>query len=237
MLAKIDAAKGYVYSWAGEWSNYFGLKNQNEQLAKRVNELENEVANYKAMRLIDTTIVYDNQGVQLYTFIPAEVVKNSTNTQNNSFIINVGSNHGIKPDMGVISQEGVVGVVRRVSGNFSTVMSVLNTESRISAKLKNTEFFGPLVWNGESVQRASLIEIPQHAPVNKGDTIVSSGYSTIFPEGIIIGTVEDFKVSKGTFHEIDVKLNPDFSSLRYVSVINMPQRNEIKELEQNNSKQ
>lgn len=231
MLAAIDGAKGYVYSLTSEWTGYFGLKKENEQLSAEITQLRNELDYYKSQQFIDTTIVADSLGNRLYTYIPAEVIQNTTNKQHNNFIINIGAEQGVEPDMAVISEQGVVGVVQRTSDNFATVMSVLNTDFRVSAKLKRTGHFGPLMWDGVNTREAVLIEVPQHASVEVGDTIVTSGYSTIFPEGIMIGVVKDFEVKRGNFYEINVELSVDFGRLRYVNVVNSTHRSEIRELE------
>ena len=133
--------------------------------------------------------------------------------------------------MGIISEGGVAGIVENVSGNLARVMSVLNTDFTTSAKLKKTDHFGPLVWDGISTREALLKDILQHVDVNIGDTVVTSGHSAIFPQGIMIGTVKSFEVKRGNSYEIRVALSTDFGRLRFVNAIISKQRDEIKELE------
>lgn len=232
MMANIGVVKSYIYSWTSQWTGYFGLRKENEQLAVENTRLRNQLAHYQSIRSIDTVAVHDTLNKQLYTYISAEVISNSINRQTNYFIINVGSNAGVKTEMAVISDSGVAGIVRHVSANFATVMSVLNTDCKVYAKLKRTGHFGPLTWDGKNIREGVLVEVPQHASVQIGDTIVTSGYSIIFPEGINIGTVKSFEVKKGNFYEIKVQLSVDFANLHYVNVINSIQRDEVKKLEE-----
>jgi rod shape-determining protein MreC len=167
-----------------------------------------------------TSTVRDTLYRQQYTFLEAEVVNNSTNKQNNYITINKGRKQGIKEEMGVISPLGVVGVVKSVSANFSTVISVLNqNQNQISVKFQKNDYFGNLVWEGKNHRYATMKEILHHVPVAVGDTIVTSGLSAIFPKGIMVGTVEDFEVKGGNFYEIKVKLANDFKQLTVVYVI------------------
>jgi len=155
-----------------------------------------------------------------YTYIPAQVISNSVNKQYNFVTIDRGSNHGIKPEMAVISPRGVVGVVYSVSANYATVISLLNRDFMLSVKIRKNNYFGPLAWEGINPEIASLTEIPYHVNVQKGDTIVTSGYSTIFPEGLLVGVVSDFQIEKSNFYRINVELSEKFRQLTYVYVIN-----------------
>jgi rod shape-determining protein MreC len=232
MMSKIDAVKGFTYSITSKWAGYFGLKKENEALAKENSALLNKISMYESVIFSDPTAIRDtlsHPGRCNYIF--AEVINNSTNRQHNTFIINAGSKQRVEPEIGVISEEGVVGVVHRVSSNYSTVMSLLNIDFKLSAKLKRTGYFGPLTWDGKNIREAIMIEVPQHAEVLKGDTIVTSGYSAIFPEGIMVGTVKSAEVKKGNFYEIKVLLSADLSRMHYVNVVDLPQRDEIKEHE------
>ena len=122
--------------------------------------------------------------------------------------------------MAVISTNGIVGIVKNVSNNFSTVISILNTSLRVSAKIKKNDYFGSLSWNGINYTKAQLDEIPFHVKISVGDTIITSGYSAIFPEGNLIGTISDFDVKQGgNFYSIPVNLSTDFKNLSYVYII------------------
>ncbi|NNE30655.1 MAG: rod shape-determining protein MreC [Saprospiraceae bacterium] len=158
---------------------------------------------------------------QHYTFIAAEVINNSVHEFNNYITINKGSRHGIKPRMGVISNEGPVGVVVSVSDYYSTIMSVLHKENRIAASIKRTNAFGSLRWQGANPRIADLDEIPKHTSVQIGDTVQTNGYSAKFPGGLEIGYVEEVDLKPGSnFYEIEISLRGNLSTLKYVYVVN-----------------
>ena len=136
------------------------------------------------------------------------------------------------PDQGIIAAGGIVGVVIDVSESYAVGLSVLNRRWSISAKLKNTGYFGSLYWGGSNYREASLMEIPFHVNVEQGDSVVTSGYSSVFPEGIMIGTIQSFDKAEGeNYYNIQVKLSTDFKSLSHVEVIRNLNRKEIEELE------
>ena len=158
---------------------------------------------------------------QQYTFIAAEVISNSTSEFNNYLTINKGKRHGIKPRMGVLSNDGVVGTVVAVGEYYSMIMSILHKESRVAASIKRTNAFGSMVWQGSNPTKAQLNDIPKHTSVEKGDTIQTSGYSARFPAGIQIGFVDDFSLRSGSnFYTIDLSLSGDMSTLKYVYIVN-----------------
>jgi len=168
---------------------------------------------------------------QHYTYTSAEVVNNSVNRQKNFFTINKGKMQGMSVDMAVISGDCVAGVVVGCSNNYSVAMSLLNLDFRLSARLKSNGYFGSLSWDGKDYRHAILSEIPQHVTFGIGDTIETTSYSAVFPEGIVIGTVSDFEKSGGDFYTIKVKLANDFRKLRFVSVVGNLMREEQLELE------
>lgn len=166
-----------------------------------------------------------------FSYIPARVINSSTNKQFNYITLDKGRHHGIEPEMAVISPRGVVGVVYAVSGNFSTVIPMINRDFRLSAKIKRNGYFGSLSWSGSGHSTAILEEIPYHVDLHPGDTIVTSGYSAIFPEGITVGTVRDFEVVEGNFYTITVNIAVDYKKLSHVYVIRNLLRQEQLELE------
>ena len=177
-------------------------------------------------------IARDSTQKAVYRFTTARVINNSVNQQHNFITINKGRHDGIKPDMGVISNGQVVGLVTNVSENFSTVISLLNSKWKISAKIKRNDYFGSLSWDGKDYRRVQLNEMPYHVPVQNGDTVVTTGYSSSFPEGLIIGTISDFSIGSGSnFYKIEVMLAADFKNLVIVGLIENKQLNEIKHLE------
>ncbi|MCX6333365.1 MAG: rod shape-determining protein MreC [Bacteroidia bacterium] len=168
---------------------------------------------------------------QLYTYSPAEVINNSINRQKNFFTINKGRLQGMSIDMAVASGDCVAGVIVGCSGNYSVVMSLLNLDFRLSARLKSNGYFGSLSWDGSDYRHAILSEIPQHVTFGIGDTIETTGFSAVFPEGILIGTVSGFEKTGGDFYRIKVALATDFKKLHFVNVIGNLRKEEQLELE------
>jgi rod shape-determining protein MreC len=179
-------------------------------------------------------IVFDSINVR-YRFIPAEVIDNSVNRQNNYITINKGKKDGIKPEMGLVGPNGIVGIITNVSEHYATGQTVLNRRWRVSAKIKNSNYFGSLVWDGLDYRFARLNEIPFHVELAIGDTIITSGYSSVFPAGIMIGQIENFDIGSGdNFYEIGVRLSTNFKTLTYVEVVQDKDASEIKNLKRNN---
>jgi len=177
-------------------------------------------------------IAKDSSLRAVYHFTTARVINNSINQQHNFITLNKGRHDGVKPDMGVIANGQVVGLVTNVSENFSTVISLLNSRWKISAKIKRNDYFGSLSWDGKDYRRVQLNEIPYHVPVQNGDTVVTTGYSSSFPEGLTIGTISDFSIGTGSnFYKIEVMLAADFKNLVIVGLVENKQLNEIKQLE------
>lgn len=175
-----------------------------------------------------------NDTVRRYFYTQARVIKNSINKQYNYFTIDKGENDGIKPDMAVISYNGVAGIVHSTSEHYSTVISILNTKIGISAKIRKNEYFGSVIWNAKDYKKVILREIPNHVKLVIGDTVVTSGYSSIFPEGVPIGEISGFSgTSGGNFFEIEVKLLTNFKSLTYVYIVGNLLKEEQLNLEEN----
>ncbi len=198
---------------------YFGLQNVNDMLVKENLRLLKENERLKT-RINPDEHLYVNSSLSVdYTYIPAKIIANSTNKMHNFIILNKGSSHGVKKDMGVISSVGVVGVVSAVSERYSYVISFLNINQSVSAKISTSGAFGPMVWEGRRSDYALLKEIPFHIDFMVGDTVVTSGFSTLFPPDIPLGTVRRSSVTKGSYHEIQVKLFQNFNSLHYVNIV------------------
>jgi len=223
---------GYVNSKIFSFRQYMDLHEANRALLEENKRLRNShLSSYKLKIPAAAGVEFDSAWDQQYNFISARVIANSVNKQNNFISIDKGYVHGVKPDMGVISGNGVAGIVAGVSDNFSTVISVLNIDLRISSRLKNTGYFGSLHWNGKEPETAILQDIPHHVTLNPGDSVITSGFSAIFPEGIMIGTVTGFDFEGGNFHNITVNLATDFRKLNYIYVIEDRFREELLELE------
>jgi rod shape-determining protein MreC len=145
-------------------------------------------------------------------------------------MLNSGSEQGVKPEMGVITEQGVIGMVTAVTRHHSLVTSILNTEWKFNVRLKSAGDFGPMQWDGLNYKKSILSDIPQHSNVMKGDTVVTSGYSRMFPQGIPIGVVDTAVIKRGNFYEITVNLFIDLKKERYVNIVNSIYRNELDSL-------
>ena len=223
---------GGLYDKAWSLKQFFSLRQQNITLLEQNAKLKTRIKNDTISSSSDSLLLLTIDTTSQYIYIPAIVVNNSVNKRMNYLTINKGSKHGIKKEMGVIDQRGVTGVIHNVSANYSTIRSILHTESMISAGLKNTAYYGSLVWQGKYPTVVRLKDIPKHANIQIGDSIVTTAYSSIFPEGIPIGTVQSvIEKDELSFKELDVKLINDLSNSVYVYAIENKLKEEKIELE------
>lgn len=219
---------GGIYESVSNIEHYFDLKAENKKLLEENNRLKSLLYNE------DQTLRIDTLTLPNYKLIPALVSKNSYATQNNYLTLNKGENDGVFEDQGVITSQGVVGIIANTSSGYSRVISILNTNSQINAKLKNSNHFGTLKWDGKSPFIAQLTDIQGLAKIAIGDTITTSGNSTTFPKGILIGTVKSFELSQTEdTYTIDVQLANDMTNLGHVHIIENLDINELKSLESN----
>ncbi len=227
----MNVVSGSMYSQMSKWHEYLILKRINQSLLEENTRLHN--ISSEAYDNIDTTRRTNVNLVtrQRYIYSSAKVINNSTNKQYNYLTINRGRNQGVAADMAVIGPDGIVGTVYGVSDNFATVIPVINTNFRISTKFKKNDYYGALTWDGYSYRYATLHEIALHVPVTIGDTLVVSGFSDSFPEGILVGFVDKVEAKDGNFYTIDVRLATDFRSLHYVTVIEDLLKSEKEDLE------
>lgn len=220
---------GGIYNSVNNIQSFFNLREQNQLLQEENNYLKSILYNadgYLQSTFIDSTRFYGN-----YKFTPARIIKNSYAATNNVLLLDKGKKDSIKQDFGVITSKGILGIIDNTSNKYATVLSILNTNIKISAQLKNTNHFGSLVWDTKSPNMVQLTEIQKIAPLKKGDTIITSGRSIIFPKGIQIGTIESFKLDDAeNFYTINVKLFNDMTDIEYVYVIENINREEINEL-------
>jgi rod shape-determining protein MreC len=222
----------FFYSQVNHVSKFFHLTTENATLVTENARLRNELANRPPATSLDSMSSLTNSQYT-YDFIPAYVVNNSVNRQNNYLTIKVGSAQGVRPDMGVVGPQGIVGVVKNVSPNFSTVIPVLNSRFRGSVKLTSQEYFGTLTWPGHNYREALVSEIPSHVYVYVGDTIVTSGLSTIFPAGEMVGFITRVdRNPAGSFYELTVLLSQDFKKLTTVYVVRNFMKAEQERLEE-----
>jgi len=229
-ISSTNFLSGGVYGWRYSISNYFGLKNENERLLKENEQLRNQVS----WLTRDTTTAYiDTSSFQKpFTFIKTNVFKNDYSKTDNYILLNKGEKDGIEPDMGVITDKGIVGIIENTSKNYSRVISILNSNSRINAGLKKSNQYGSLVWNGEDPNIVQLETVPRQAILKKGDTIITNGRSTIFPRGIGIGTILNYKLDENqSYFLIDVLLFNDMTNIDFTYAIKSNDATEIKSLE------
>ncbi|WP_421810138.1 rod shape-determining protein MreC [Flagellimonas sp.] len=218
---------GNVYGSAADISSYFGLREENNRLVRENEQLRKMLFNKK----VDSAQPLDSSWVA-YEVLSARLIKNSFTSPRNYITIDKGENQGVKQDMGVITTKGILGIVENVSSNFATVQSLLNTKSNINAKIKHSDYFGSLVWEGEDYTIAQLVDIPRLVPLVVGDTIVTGGMSSIFPENIPIGTIKKYDLNTaGSFYNIDVELFNDMANIKNVYLIENKNKEEIKALE------
>lgn len=234
-LSSANGLIGSIHESTSRISRYWNLSAVNDSLAKENAELKMQLPNAKFMALVQPKTVKDTALKQKYAYFEAKVVNNSVHRPHNFVTINRGSKQGLKPSTGVLNGngKGIVGVVQKVSAHYSVAMSILNLDTRISAKIKRNNNFGVMVWDGLDTRYMTLESVPKHADVLVGDTIVTSGYSTIFPEGILIGTVDSFtKPQGGNFYTIKVALFNDMNAIQYVYVVNNLYKEERLKLEE-----
>jgi rod shape-determining protein MreC len=210
---------------------YLNLNRINSELATENSNLRNRIARLKNSVQSGITKVNDTIFDQQYTYTSGQIINNSVNKQKNYFTIDKGSLQGIRVDMAVTDGDYVAGVIVGSSNNFSVAISLLNLDFRLSARIKSNGYFGSLSWDGRNYREASLNEIPQNVKINVGDTVETTGYSAIFPEGTLIGVVSNMKPSGSDFYRISVELFTDFKKLSYVNIIGNLQKTEQSELE------
>ncbi len=215
-----DEVSGHVMSVYHQATSYFRLARFNKELAADNARLR---ALLPSSTLVDTggTYLYqDLKAKQLYSYIPAQVIQVQTNQTNNYLMLNRGSKHGLRPHMGVISAEGVVGIIRNVSPQFATVSTLLHSQTLVSARVGLSGSRGTVRWDGISPLYVKLDEIPFQEAIQVGDTIFTSGYSLIFPDRIPIGTIASFRVKEtGDFFDIKVRLAVPYHKLDHVWIV------------------
>ncbi|MBE6250458.1 MAG: rod shape-determining protein MreC [Bacteroidales bacterium] len=222
-----------VWGWSQGVSDYFSLKGQNDSLALENLNLRTRVAsleNYISDSLLSARICIPSESTG-FTYIPATINKISNNTQHNYIIVSKGWKHGVCKGDGIITGQGAIGVVDAVSENFCFVRSFKNHGMSISARLGRKGVSGPLRWDGIHSNGALLSEIPHHICVSPGDTVYTSGFSSIFPADIPLGVVKDSRIVNGSTYEVKVRMFEDFGALRYVTVVRNNDKDEINALE------
>ncbi|MBO4454097.1 MAG: rod shape-determining protein MreC [Paludibacteraceae bacterium] len=218
VLSTANQFVAWQYECCSEVENYFSLRSVNEQLATENAVLRNRLA------------IAQHQPEIRYT--PAKVVQMTTDQPHNYLTINRGERDGVRMGQGVRNEDGVVGIVRTVGQRYSVVIPVINTLSNLSCRFLKNDYIGTLQWDGKDSRFAQLNDVAAHMVVNPGDTIVTSGLSPVFPEGIPVGIVESSILKEGnSYHTIRVRLYTNFRRLKYVEVIGNSAQNEMEELQ------
>ncbi|MBP2832576.1 rod shape-determining protein MreC [Aquimarina sp. U1-2] len=221
---------GGVYEWQHAISDYFNLKGENERLLEENERLYNIIGAINVDSI--ATMLADTTASKPFIYSKARVIKNDYSKVDNYILINKGEKDSVFPDMGVITDKGIVGIIENTSENYSRVISILNSNSRINAGLKNSNQYGSLIWNGEDPNIVQLETVPRQAILKEGDTIITHGRSTIFPRGIGIGTIQKYTLDQNkSYYLIDVKLFNDMTNIGFVYTIKNTNAEEIKSLE------
>lgn len=223
---------GAFLSTKDNFTEYFTLGRSNEELAKKNALLMKQLANLSPVK-DSVNIPLDSLMESTYDFRSAKVINNSINLRNNHITLNRGAEDGIKEGMGVFNGDGIVGRVKGVSRHYASVISLLHTDLLVSSKIRATDVFGSTQWDGKNPQKAKLKYVPRHVQVAHGDTVVTSGYNAVFPEGILVGTVDS--VSNGTdtnYLDITIDLAANFSTLTYVYLVENNREAELDSLQE-----
>src|SRR5665647_254958 len=243
-LTSSNGISGYFFENFIGVFQVFDLKKANTELAEENAQLRTALLHYQLRTTNNSRQSYlsernpliamtqDSLNKIVYFFTTARVINNSVNQRHNFLTLNKGRYQGVKENMGVISAGRVVGLVTNVGDNYSTVISILNEKWKLSAKIKRNDFFGSLSWNGRDYRKVQLNEIPYHVPVMNGDTVVTTGFTSSFPEGLEIGIVSEYSLGSGSnFYKIDIDLAVDFRSIVQVALVENRQLKEINKLE------
>jgi len=229
-ISQSRSVEGFFFETFGGIREYLILRQTNQDLQMENTLLRNQLDGY-TRKMESSSTANDSVPRRQYSYIPAKIINASINKQFNFLTLDKGRHHGIEAEMAVISPRGVVGVVYSVSGNYASVIPLINRNFRLSARILNTEYFGSMSWPGTGYNQAILEEIPFHVELHVGDTIVTSGYSAIFPEDINVGTIQSFEAVQGNFYSIVVELAVDYKALSQVNIIRNLLREEQLELE------
>lgn len=224
---------GGLYNKANYINEFFHLRKDNQLLSEENTRLKNLLGRRENTYAIDSfTVIDTSQYFQKYDYSVAKIINNNYTKRNNFLTLNKGAKHGLTPDLGVINSKGIIGVIKNVSPKFATVLSILNSNSNINVRLKNSNHFGTLVWDGKDYNITQVIDIPRQAVVKAGDTIVTGGKSAIFPEGIEVGVVKDFKYAQNKYQIINILLFNDMSAIGEVQIVKNLHKDEQVTLEQ-----
>jgi len=227
-----NAITGSIYNSFELFTNFVHLRTYNDELVKENIKLKNLLSKQNAKQepiifsKLDSLVYRQN-----YTYIAAKITNNNYNKANNRLTLDRGIKDGIKPELAVVSNKGVIGITTNVSNNYAVVMSIINESTRINAKLLKKPHYGTITWNGKHYNIVQIEDIPIQTNVKIGDTIITGGRSTIFPEGILIGKIKNFKIKNNKYQIINIELFNDMSAVYHVNIITNLEKEEIKKIE------
>jgi len=224
---------GGLYNKLNSITQYLHLKTENQLLIEENVHLKNlldkkGVVPTPASIQVTDSVLYN----QKYEYTTAKIINNNFTKRNNYLTINKGSKEGVETESGVINGRGIIGVIKNTSSNYATILSILNNNSKINVRLKNNTHFGTMVWDGDDYNTTQITDIPRQAIIKKGDTIITGGKSSLFPEGIPVGTIKDYDIKNNQYIQINVVLFNDMSALENVQVIKNLEKIEQRNLEQ-----
>ncbi|MCF8424315.1 MAG: rod shape-determining protein MreC [Bacteroidia bacterium] len=232
LLNSSNKISANIYQMEANAKEYLLLKDENERLAKLNTFLLNRIKLGYAAIPLKIYKKNDTLYKQEYEFMNGKAISSSVNKRNNYLTLNIGSKQGVTHDMAVITSDGIIGIVKDVSENFASAMSILHKDVRVNCQLKKDGTYGPLIWDGTDYRFSNLTDIPTNAKIKRGDTVITSSLSGIFPEGILVGFVDSYEQRPNeSFYTVKVKLSADFKKVNYVSVIKYNYKTERDSLE------
>lgn len=230
LVSSTNFITGGLFEWTNNMDSYFNLREYNERLIEENDYLRtlllNQTGKDSAHIRIDSVSYSDP-----YKLISAKVISNNYSKTDNYLLLNRGKKHGIKEDMGVITSNGIIGIVEETTADYARVLSILNGNSAINVRLKKSNHYGTLVWDGKNPNLAQLTYVPKIAAIQKGDTVITGGKSFIFPEGIPVGIIQDFHLGTNeSYYDIQIQLFNDMTNIGYVYVIENKNKKEVLQL-------
>ena len=219
--------------WSGGESirNHFSLAKQNDALMQENFELKERIRDFELYQEATVEATLSASGDRRFVYIPATVVKMSRNSMHNYIILNKGSEDGVTTHSGIITNKGVVGIISAVDKHYSYGLTLMNTNVSVSSRVGRSGMVSPLIWDGKNSNRGVLKDIPLHYSIEPGDTVVTSGFSNIFPADIPVGITGETEIVYGSTSQTEVILFQEFGALRYVTIVKNPERDEISALE------
>jgi rod shape-determining protein MreC len=231
-----NAITGGIYNKINNFKELVLLKEENKRLSEENTHLKNlldlQKRNYTN---VDSAFSDTAHYYQKFNYTSAKVINNNFRKNNNYLTINKGTEDGIETDLGVINSKGIIGITKSVANHYATVLSILNVNSRINVKLLKSDHFGSLNWDNKDYNTLQLLDLPIQANIKIGDTVITGGRSTIFPEGIPVGTIKNFQTKNNNYEFINITLFNDMSSIGFVEVVTNFHTEEIKNLEEKTS--